>query len=211
MPASPQPVRVKQLGRVAYDVTLEQMRDFTLQRSAAAVDEIWFLEHPPVFTLGTNADESHVLAAGDIPVVPVDRGGQVTYHGPGQLVVYTLLDLKRLQLGIRDMVCGLEKAIIATLAGYGIAGTGREGAPGVYVDDAKIASIGLRIRRHCSYHGIAINVNPELAHFARINPCGYEGLRVTSITQLGRETDLPTLADNLLPHLCEQLGLTPAT
>ncbi len=207
MAVTPQPFRLREPGLVDYADAYAQMRDFTLGRDADTPDEIWFLEHPPVFTLGTNADERHVLAAGDIPVVPVDRGGQVTYHGPGQLVVYLLLDLQRLHLGIRDMVCRLEQAIIATLAGYDIESAGREGAPGVYVDNEKIASIGLRIRRHCSYHGIAINVDPDLTHFSRINPCGYAGLQVTSIARLGGTDSVATVAGDLLPHLCDQLGL----
>jgi lipoyl(octanoyl) transferase len=206
-----QPVVVRQLGLADYLQTLERMRDFTAQRGADTRDEIWLLEHPPVFTLGTNADNTHVLDPGDIPVVEVDRGGEVTYHGPGQLVAYVLLDLKRKRLGIRDLVCSLERAIINTLAGYGIEATGREGAPGVYVGDKKIASIGLRIRRNCSYHGIAVNISPDLEPFGRINPCGYQGLAVTSLQQLGCAEDLQGFGAKLLLVLAEQLQLDPGS
>lgn len=198
---------VRRLGNVPYEATLERMRMFTEQRDAGTADEIWLLEHPPVFTLGTNADATHVLAAGDIPVVPVDRGGEVTYHGPGQLVVYVLLDIRRLRLGVRDLVCKLEQSVIALLAGYGVTATGREGAPGVYVDEAKVASIGLRIRRNCSYHGLALNIEPDLAHFDRINPCGYPGLSVTSLRKLGVTDDPAEVADKLLAELSERLNL----
>jgi len=206
-----QPVVVRQLGLADYLQTLERMRDFTAQRGADTRDEIWLLEHPPVFTLGTNADNTHVLDPGDIPVVEVDRGGEVTYHGPGQLVAYVLLDLKRKRLGIRDLVCSLERAIINTLAGYAIEATGREGAPGVYVGDKKIASIGLRIRRNCSYHGIAVNISPDLEPFGRINPCGYQGLAVTSLQQLGCAEDLQGFGAKLLLVLAEQLQLDPGS
>lgn len=208
MSESPQVV-LRHRGRVAYQTALDEMRRFTDQRDASTTDEIWLLEHPPVFTLGTNGDPSHVLAAGDIPVMQVDRGGQVTYHGPGQLVVYTLLDLKRLRLGIRDLVCKLERGVITMLAGFGITATSRDGAPGVYVNDAKIASIGLRVRRNCSYHGLAVNVQPDLEPFSRINPCGYEGLAVTSMAKLNAAGEFETVADALLQALCAQLGLTP--
>jgi lipoyl(octanoyl) transferase len=207
----PQPVVVRQLGLADYLQTLERMREFTAQRGADSRDEIWLLEHPPVFTLGTNADNSHVLDPGDIPVIEVDRGGEVTYHGPGQLVAYVLLDLKRKRLGIRDLVCRLERAIINTLAGYGIEATGREGAPGVYVGDKKIASIGLRIRRNCSYHGIAVNISPDLEPFGRINPCGYQGLAVTSLQQLGCTEDLQGFGAKLLSALADQLQLDPGS
>jgi len=206
------PVVVRELGSVEYSPTLQRMLDFTLQRDGDTADEIWLLQHPPVFTLGTNADPAHVINPGDIPVVQVDRGGQVTYHGPGQLVAYVLLDLKRLRLGIRDLVCHLENSVINTLAGYDILATGRDGAPGVYVDDHKIASIGLRIRKNCSYHGIAVNVHPDLEPFGRINPCGYEGLPVTSIAaltsaQAGQTPTLNEVGTALLNSLSAQLDL----
>ncbi len=201
------PVVIRRLGMADYAQTLQQMQEFTLGRGARTRDEIWLLEHPPVFTLGTNADAAHVLAPGDIPVVQVDRGGQVTYHAPGQLVVYVLLDLKRLRLGIRDLVCRLEQTIISTLASYGIVAQGQDGAPGVYVDGQKIASIGLRIKKNRSYHGIAVNVMPALEPFGRINPCGYEGLQATSLARLGVDVSVSEFGATLLPQLCSQLDL----
>jgi lipoyl(octanoyl) transferase len=175
-------------------------------RGPGTPDEIWFLEHPPVFTLGMNARPEHVLAPGDIPVVPIDRGGQVTYHGPGQLVVYPLLDIGRARLGVRPLVEGLERAIVATVAGWGIEAAGRRDAPGVYVGARKLASIGLRIRRGCSYHGLALNVAMDLEPFRRINPCGYAGLEMTQVSGLGGPADLGVVADALAPRLLEALG-----
>ncbi len=169
------------LGECDYVPLWQRMQRFTAQRSAADDDEIWFLSHPPVFTQGQAGRAEHLLDPGDIPVVPIDRGGQVTYHGPGQLVVYLLIDLRRAGMGIRDLVSGMESAIITTLSAWGIRGVAREGAPGVYVDDAKIASLGLRVRRGCSYHGLSLNVSMDLAPFSRINPCGYQGLAVTRL------------------------------
>jgi lipoyl(octanoyl) transferase len=203
------PVIIRHLGQVDYAQTLTEMRDFNAQRQPETVDQIWVLEHPSVFTLGINADPEHIIDAGDIPVVKVDRGGQVTWHGPGQLVVYVLLDLARARIGVRDLVCRLETAIIDTLAGYGIEAQGREGAPGVYVDDAKIASVGLRVRRNCCYHGIAINVANDLNAFAGINPCGYEGLAVTRIADLGGPSDPGQVAQDLLNRLLPALSLSP--
>jgi len=179
-------------------------------RGADTPDEIWFLEHPPVFTLGMNARPEHVLAPGDIPVVPIDRGGQVTYHGPGQLVVYPLLDLGRARLGVRPLVEGLERAIVATAAQWGIEAAGRRDAPGVYVGARKLASIGLRIRRGCSYHGLALNVAMDLEPSRRINPCGYAGLEMTQGSELGGPADLGVVADALAPRLLEALGLAAA-
>jgi lipoyl(octanoyl) transferase len=182
------------LGRVDYEPTWRAMQTFTEQRDAATRDEIWLLEHPPVFTLGMNGKAEHVLAAGDIPVVNIDRGGQVTYHGPGQLVVYPLLDLRRLKLGVRDLVVALENAIIATVAHWEICAIGKRDAPGVYVDGKKLASIGLRIKRGCSYHGLALNVAMDLSPFKRINPCGYQGLEVTQVGELGGPNDVQAVA-----------------
>ena len=170
-------------------------------------DELWFLEHPPVVTLGMNARTEHVLAPGGIPVVRIDRGGQVTYHGPGQLVVYPLLDLARLNLGVRALVVALERAIAATVAEWGIAAAGRRDAPGVYADGRKLASIGLRIRRGRSYHGIALNVAMDLEPFRRINPCGHVGLEMTQLADLGGPSDLRTVAAALAPRLLVELGL----
>ena len=176
---------VRWLGRVDYVPTWHAMQSYTAERGQDAADEVWLLEHEPVFTLGMNGSSAHVLAAGDIPVVNIDRGGQVTYHGPGQLVLYPLLDLKRWQLGVRELVVSLETAVIRLLAPHGIEAYGKREAPGVYVDGRKLASIGLRIRRGCSYHGLALNVAMDLAPFHRINPCGFAGLEVIDLASLG--------------------------
>lgn len=181
------------------------MRAFTDERRANTPDQFWCLEHFPVFTLGQRGRSEHVLAAGDIPVIATDRGGQVTYHGPGQLVLYPLLDLQRLGLGPRGLVTRLEEAMISCLAGYGIAAATKRGAPGVYVNEAKIGSIGLRIRRGCSYHGLSLNVAMDLSPFARINPCGYEGLAMTQISSLGGPDDLQRVAQDLLQALARSL------
>jgi lipoyl(octanoyl) transferase len=198
-------IQVRQLGRVDYVSALEQMQAFTDQRSASTADELWLVEHPPVFTLGLNADASHVLDAGDIPVVQVDRGGQVTYHGPGQLVAYVLVDVRRKRLGVRELVMRLERAVMDTLLGFGIDSRCRREAPGVYVGERKIASLGLRIRRGASYHGLALNVAMDLRPFERINPCGYRGLEVTQVSDLGGPAELEKVAGELTPRLLEQL------
>lgn len=190
-------ISIRHLGLVDYEATLAAMVDFTDRRTPDSPDEIWLLEHAPVFTLGLAGDRSHVLAAGEIPVVQVDRGGQVTYHGPGQLVAYTLIDLKRARLTIRDLVTTLEDAVIECAAEYGIEARSRRTAPGVYVDDAKLASIGLRVRRGCSYHGLALNVDMDLAPFERINPCGFAGMRMTQLKSLGGPGDLGRVADDI--------------
>ena len=203
------PAYIRYPGLVAYDQTLQEMQAFNEARIPDTPDELWVLEHPSVFTLGINGADSHILDAGNTPVIRVDRGGQVTWHGPGQLVVYTLLDLQRKKLGVRELVCRLERSIISTLDEYGIKAEGREGAPGVYTENAKIASIGLRIRHQCCYHGIAINVNPDLEAFSRINPCGYDGLAVTRTCDLGGPDDVKTLTAKLLPHLMSELELVP--
>jgi len=184
--AAPSGIAVKFLGRVDYEPTWREMQRITDTRDANTPDEIWLLEHPPVFTLGLNADAGHVLAAGDIPVVKIDRGGQVTYHGPGQLVVYPLIDIRRAGLGVRDLVTALERAVIDYCASLGISAECRKNAPGVYVSNKKIASVGLRIRRGASYHGLAFNVNMDLEPFQRINPCGYAGLQMTQLAELGK-------------------------
>ena len=177
--------RVRWLGRVDYVPTWQAMQRYTAERGPDTDDEIWLLEHEPVFTLGMNGSPAHVLAAGDIPVVNIDRGGQVTYHGPGQLVLYPLLELKRWQLGVRELVVALETAVIRVAALYGLEAYGKREAPGVYVQGRKLASIGLRIRRGCSYHGLALNVAMDLAPFRRINPCGFAGLEVVDLSSLG--------------------------
>jgi lipoyl(octanoyl) transferase len=184
------------------------MRDYTETRTAATPDEVWLLEHPPVYTLGRAALPEHVLDAGTIPVVRTDRGGQVTYHGPGQLVVYPLLDLRRRNLGIKHLVQLLEECVIELLAGYAIRARRRPGAPGVYVDGAKIAALGLRVRRGCSYHGLSLNVDMDLAPFGRINPCGFPGLSVTQLAALSdlRAADLPRIGADLLAVLTRLLN-----
>jgi lipoyl(octanoyl) transferase len=198
---------LKWLGRAEYEPTWRAMQAFTEQRGPETPDEIWFLEHPPVFTLGMNAAREHVLAPGDIPLVQIDRGGQVTYHGPGQLVVYPLLDIRRRGLGVRQLVMALENGIIALLASWNIAAVGRRDAPGIYVAGRKLASIGLRIRRGCSYHGLAFNVAMDLEPFRRINPCGYHGLEVTDLRTLGVSLELRNVAELLAPHLLDALGM----
>jgi len=200
------PVVVRWLGRTGYEPTWRAMQQFTEQRDAATPDELWLLEHEPVFTLGMNADRAHLLAPGDIPVVRIDRGGQVTYHGPGQLVVYPLIDVRRARLGVRELVTALEGAVIALATRYGIDAACRAGAPGVYVADRKLASVGLRIRRGGSYHGLALNVNMDLEPFARINPCGHAGLEMTQLAALGGPADLERVGRELAPLLLPKLG-----
>ena len=186
------------------------MQRFTDERTQETADEIWFTEHPPVFTLGLNAGREHVLAAGDIPVVQIDRGGQVTYHGPGMLMVYPLIDLKRLGLGVRDLVTALEQSVVDLAASYGIEARARPEAPGVYVAETKFASVGLRIRRGASYHGMALNVDVDLEPFLRINPCGYAGLQMTDLATLGGGSDLDSVREKLLPHFLRHLRLQDA-
>lgn len=203
---APVPV-LKWLGRVDYESTWRSMQHLTDVRDVDTPDEVWFLEHPPVFTLGMNAKPEHVLAPGDIPVVQIDRGGQVTYHGPGQLVVYPLIDLRRARLGIRELVVALENAIIAFCAERGVEAAGRREAPGIYVSGKKLASIGLRVRRGCTYHGLAFNVSMDLEPFRRINPCGFAGLQVVDLQALGCSDGLKNVALALAPHLLATLNL----
>lgn len=195
------PPLIRWLGRVPYEPTWRSMQQFTDTRSAQTADEIWLLEHDPVFTLGMNADRSHVLAPGDIPVIQIDRGGQVTYHGPGQLVIYPLIDVRRAGLGVRGLVTALERAVIDYAARFGIKAICRADAPGVYVEGRKLASVGLRIRRGGSYHGLALNVDMDLAPFARINPCGYAGLQMTQLAELGGPNQIEQVAQELVPLL----------
>lgn len=183
------------------------MQALTETRDAGTRDQIWFLEHPPVFTLGLNASPEHVLAPDDIPVVQIDRGGQVTYHGPGQLVVYPLIDVRRLGIGVRQLVVSLENAVISLVAQWGIVAAGKRDAPGIYVEGRKLASIGLRIRRGCTYHGLAFNIAMDLEPFRRINPCGFRGLEVVDLKSLGVDTDVDTVARAFAPHLLQALGL----
>ena len=202
-----QPV-VRRLGRVEYEPTWETMRFFNQARGPATPDEIWLLEHEPVFTLGLAGRPEHILDAGDIPVVHCDRGGQVTYHGPGQAVAYLMLDLRRRNLGVKELVRRLEQAAIELLRSYRLKGVRRAGMPGVYVGDAKIAAVGLRIANGCSYHGIAVNADVDLEPFARIDPCGYPGLATTRLADLGVTEDVEQVQQRLLE--CLQTGLTPS-
>jgi lipoyl(octanoyl) transferase len=201
---------IRRLGLAPYEPTWRAMQKFTDERQDATRDEIWFVEHPPVFTLGLNASREHLLAPGDIPVVQIDRGGQVTYHGPGQLMIYPLLNLRRLKLGVRDLVVALENAAIDYAADLKIAASGSRSAPGVYVEGAKLASIGLRIRRGACYHGMALNVSLDPRPFERINVCGFKDLRVTRLADLGVKSSVESVAQDLTPHLLRQLGYEPA-
>ena len=196
----PAPV-VRHLGRKEYRQVWQAMRAFTDERSEQSPDEIWVVEHEPVYTLGLNAKREHVLSAGDIPVVECDRGGQVTYHGPGQIVVYFLLDLRRRNLGIKHLVQLLEQAVIDLLQQYNISAERKLKAPGVYVNGEKIAALGLRVRKGCSYHGLSLNVTMDLAPFSRINPCGYEGLKTTQLKDLGSKLPINQVTEDLLQHL----------
>jgi lipoyl(octanoyl) transferase len=195
------PATLKWLGRVPYEPTWRAMQRFTDERGPGTADEIWLLEHDPVFTLGMNADPTHVLAPGDIPVVQIDRGGQVTYHGPGQLVVYPLIDIRRAGIGVRDMITALERSVIAYLGALEIKAACRAAAPGVYVRERKIASVGLRIRRGASYHGLAFNVRMDLEPFRRINPCGHAGLEMTQLADFTDDAHVPEVATIFGPLL----------
>ncbi len=206
---SPLPLLVRRLGRQPYEPVWHAMQAFTDARGQDTPDELWLVEHDPVFTLGQAGKPEHVLAPGDIPVIHVDRGGQVTYHGPGQIVAYPLLDLRRLHMGVRDMVHRIEQSIIDTLAEWNIAGVRREGAPGVYVADAKIAALGLRVRHGCTFHGLAFNVAMDLEPFQRINPCGYVGLKVAQMLDLGGPSKLADVEEVLIAELGRQFGLSP--
>jgi lipoyl(octanoyl) transferase len=206
----PTPV-VRRLGRVDYEPTWRAMQRFTDERGPQTPDEIWLLEHPPVFTLGMNASPAHVLAPGDIPVVQIDRGGQVTYHGPGQLVVYPLVDIRRAKLGVRDLVTALEQSVVQLASELGITAETRRGAPGIYVGAKKLGSVGIRIRRGSSYHGLAVNVNLDLEPFRRINPCGYQGLEMTQLAELGGPRSVDAAADALEPHLLRALRFANAS
>lgn len=198
---------VRNLGLVEYLPTLEAMRTLTAERQAGTPDEVWLLQHPPVFTQGQAGKAEHVLAAGDIPVIQVERGGQVTYHGPGQLVCYLMLDLRRLGLGVRELVTVMEQSLVELLAGYGVQAAPRADAPGVYVAGAKIASLGLRVRRGCSFHGLALNVDMDMEPFGRINPCGYSGLQMTQLrAQVSGSVDIGDVAERLEQILRQRLG-----
>ena len=195
------------LGREDYVPLWHAMQAFTDERDESTPDEIWFCEHPPVFTMGLNAAEEHLLAPGDIPIVRIDRGGQVTFHGPGQLMVYPLIDIRRANIGVRTLVTALEQSVVDLVAEFGVEAAAKPEAPGVYVNDDKLASVGLRIRRGCSFHGMALNVDADLEPFSRINPCGYKGLAMTDLKTLGIELDLEQTSDRLLPHFLRHMGL----
>ncbi len=198
-------LRVRRLGRVDYQPVWRAMQQFTDARTELTVDELWLLEHPPVFTQGQAGKAEHLLAPGDIPVVQVDRGGQVTYHGPGQIVAYPLVDIRRRRIGVRDLVHRIEEAIIQVLDQYGVPGERLAGAPGIYVKGAKIASLGLRVRRGCVFHGLAFNIDMDLEPFQRINPCGFQGLEITQLVSY-KAVQLQDVEDLLVDHLARQLG-----
>lgn len=198
-------LRVRKLGRVDYEPVWRAMQQFTDERTELTVDELWLLEHSPVFTQGQAGKAEHLLAPGDIPVVHADRGGQVTYHGPGQIVAYPLVDIRRRHIGVRDLVSRIEQAIIQVLDQYGVQGERLAGAPGIYVNGAKIASLGLRVRRGCAFHGLAFNIDMDLEPFQRINPCGFHGLEITQLVSF-RAVKLRDVEDVLVDHLARQLG-----
>jgi lipoyl(octanoyl) transferase len=200
------PIIIRQLGRQPYTPVWLAMQDFTDRRDDTTVDEIWLVEHEPVFTQGQAGKDEHVLAPGNIPVVKVDRGGQVTYHGPGQQMLYVLLNMKRNKLGVRNLVTALESCIVDSLKPFGIQAYPRADAPGVYVDDKKVCSIGLRIRRGCSFHGLALNVNMDLSPFQRINPCGYAGLEMVNCAQLDGPSNMAEASSIIIQQLCELLS-----
>ena len=201
------PARAFDLGRQAYEPVWRAMQRFTDARDQDTLDELWLVEHEPVFTLGQAGKPEHVLAPGEIPVLHVDRGGQVTYHGPGQIVLYPLLDLRRIGIGVREYVCRIEQAIIDTLDEWNIGGQRREGAPGVYVAGAKVAALGIRVRRGCTFHGLAFNIGMDLEPFHRINPCGYQGLQVVALQDFGGPSSLEAVKPALLGHIGRQFGL----
>lgn len=196
------------LGRQDYVPLWRAMQQFTNERDESTPDEIWFCEHPPVFTLGLNAAKEHLLAPGDIPVVQIDRGGQVTFHGPGILMVYPLIDIRRANIGVRKLVTALEQSVVDLAAEYGVEAASRADAPGVYVGGNKLASVGLRIRRGASFHGMALNIDADLEPFTRINPCGYTELEMIDLHRLGIKLQLEESSNKLLPHLLRHLGLS---
>ena len=206
-PVSPPPCRVRELGRQPYEPVWRAMQRFTDARDEATPDEIWLVEHDPVFTLGQAGKPEHVLAAGDIPVIHVDRGGQVTYHGPGQIVAYPLFDLKRMKVGVREYVQRIEQSIIDTAGEWNIHAERKEGAPGVYVAGAKVAALGIRVRRGCTFHGLAFNIAMDVEPWHRINPCGYQGLKVTTLADLGGPSGMDAVKPVLLANLARQFGL----
>jgi lipoyl(octanoyl) transferase len=199
-------VIVRQLGLRSYEPIWQKMQDFTDVRDDNSPDEIWFVEHEPVFTQGQAGKAEHVLAPGDIPVIQVDRGGQVTYHGPGQQMMYVLFNLRRLKIGVRELVTWLEECIVDMLKEYDINAYAKPDAPGVYVNDSKIASLGLRVRRGCSFHGLALNVNMDMSPFMRINPCGYAGMNMVQTSELNGPSQLDEVAQGLVKHMLKRLN-----
>jgi lipoyl(octanoyl) transferase len=199
-------IEIRQLGRSDYRATWDAMKVYTRDRDAQTIDQIWITEHDPVFTQGLNGRAEHVHDAGDIPLVQIDRGGQVTYHGPGQAVLYCMLDLNRLGIGVKGLVSLLEDSVIQWLGRYGVHAQRRAGAPGVYVDDAKIAALGLRIRKGCCYHGLSFNVDMDLEPFSRIDPCGFRGLAVTQLSELGIDLDVEQVGSELTQTIIGNLG-----
>ena len=210
MPPVSNSLNIRDLGRRDYVPVWRDMQAFTAARTEESPDELWVVEHPPVFTMGLNGKAEHLLNPDDIPVINVDRGGQVTYHGPGQLVIYTLLDIQRRHLGVKELVRYIEQAIIDLLADFGIEAQGREDAPGVYVAGAKIAALGLRVKKGRTYHGLALNIDMDLAPFSRINPCGHADMAVTQTRDLGIPATMPDLRDRLIEHLRTVLGYNGA-
>jgi lipoyl(octanoyl) transferase len=197
---------VKRLGRRDYHPTWQAMQMFTDDRNESTTDEIWLVEHHPVFTQGQAGKAEHLLNTGDIPVVQSDRGGQVTYHGPGQLVAYFLIDLRRKKVGVRELVTHIENTVINTLAAFNITSAARADAPGVYVGTEKICSLGLRVRKGCSFHGLALNINMDLSPFQRINPCGYQGMQMTQVIDLGGPADFNVIEQQLIQELVALMG-----
>lgn len=206
---SGRPLKVRHLGRQPYEPVWRAMSNFTSQRGPDTADELWLLEHDPVFTLGQAGRREHLLAPGDIPVVACDRGGQVTYHGPGQIVAYPLLDLRRMGLGVRRYVHLVEQCMIDALTDLGLDARRRDGAPGVYVDAAKIGALGVRVRRACTFHGLALNVDMDLEPFQRINPCGFTDLQVTQVVDLGVRVALPAVQTLLVKAVARCFGVVP--
>ncbi|MBN8446537.1 MAG: lipoyl(octanoyl) transferase LipB [Gammaproteobacteria bacterium] len=202
---------IRDLGVVDYTETWQRMQQFTDNRDESTVDEIWLLEHPPVFTQGQAGKEEHLLFPGDIPVVKVDRGGQVTYHGPGQLVAYVLLDIKRRKIGVRELVTMIEQVIVGALAAHAVNAYARPDAPGVYVNEAKVASLGLRVRKGCTFHGLALNVAMDLSPFSRINPCGYAGMRMVQSSDLGGPNSIEIAKQEISRQFISQLKISELT
>ena len=198
-------IKIKQLGMVGYLATWQAMKEFTNERSAMTQDEIWLLQHPPIYTQGLAGKPEHLLQGNNIEVIKTDRGGQITYHGPGQIIVYLLLDMRRLKLGVRELVTRMENAVVDLLKSYDIHAESRADAPGVYVDSAKIAALGLKIKRGYCYHGIALNVDMDLTPFSNINPCGYTNLQVTQTKNLGITDSIETISNKLTTHLIKQI------